>query len=208
MLLTNLNGQHTPANIRGRIMFTDILFSRLKLIALPLATSLFVLSAPLANADDIFVKIDGIKGESRIDRFEEMIQAVSWNWGLDQSASLALASRTGAKVTVHKLTFTHRLDMATPRLMQFCATGRHLKEAFLYLRRPGKSAAPYVVIKLTDVVVSNVALVGGSSSEPTMEEVSLSFGKYQFSYQPEDEAGMARGEAIQTGWDLAANRPL
>jgi type VI secretion system secreted protein Hcp len=194
-------------------MLTDSFFPRLtlriQLIALPLATALFLLGAPMANADDIFIKIDGIEGESRVAKFEGMIQAHSWNWGMDQSASLAYAeSRTGAKVNVRELSFTHYLDKATPLLMQYCASGRPLRGVYLYVRRSGKSTSPYVVLKLTDVFVSNVTVGGVSSAEPMVEEVSLRFSKFQFSYQPMDEMGTARGAAIQTGWDIAANKPL
>jgi hypothetical protein len=49
----------------------------IRLIALSVATALIFLSAPLANADEIFVKIEGIEGESRVDKFEGTIQAVS-----------------------------------------------------------------------------------------------------------------------------------
>ena len=97
----------------------------IRLVTLPLVTAVFFLAAPVANADDIFVKIDGVRGESRAEGFEETIQALNWKWGVNQSSSfIAGTGVTRGTVTVQKLSFTHEVDQASPVLMKHCTSGR------------------------------------------------------------------------------------
>ena len=187
-------------------MLIDNFFPRLKLIALPLATSLFFLGAPLANADiEMFVEVDGVKGQTGDREFPDAIRALEWSWGMNQVA-LPYATdivRNKASVNFQELTFTHYLDVATPSLMRLCANGKPIPEVSLTLRAAGRDGpVNFVEITLSGVMVSNIT-TSATPSDVT-EQVSLRFAKVEFKYILQRPDGTKAGP-VPFQWNLATN---
>jgi len=158
---------------------------------------------------DMFIKIDGIKGESTDNKHKDEIDVLSWNWGLEQSGTAHPGPGGGGgagKVSVHGLSISKRTDVATPKLMLACANGRHIKEALLTVRKPGASQLEFVRIKMDDVLVSSVS-TGDSGGESITENVALNFSKVQLDYVRQKPDG-APGETVQFKWDFSANKPV
>jgi len=80
-------------------------------------------------AIDIFAKLGDIKGESLDDKHKDEIEVLSWSWGVTNGVSVSGTGAGQGKASFHDLSFTHKIDKASPVLMQACATGVHLKEA-------------------------------------------------------------------------------
>ena len=77
-------------------------------------------------ASDIFAKIGDIKGESLDDKHKDEIEVLSYSWGVSNAGSMASGSGGGeGKASFHDLSFVHKVDKATPVLLQSCATGVH-----------------------------------------------------------------------------------
>ena len=81
----------------------------------------------------------------------------------------------------------HNIDKATPILMQVCATGTHLKEATITHRKAGKEQHEYMIVKLSDVIVTGVT--HGGSGDGHSENVSLSFAKVALEYKAQKPDG-------------------
>lgn len=45
---------------------------------------------------DMFIKIDGIKGESTDDKHKDEIDVLSWSWGMSQSGTVHTTGGSGA----------------------------------------------------------------------------------------------------------------
>ena len=90
-------------------------------------------------ASDIFAKIGDIKGESLDSKHKDEIEILSWSWGVSRtgSGSGSGAGAGRAKASFNDLSFTHKIDKATPLLLKACATGQHLKEATITRRKAG-----------------------------------------------------------------------
>src|SRR5678815_2292829 len=83
-------------------------------------------------AADTFAKLGDIKGESLDDKHKDEIEVLSFSWGVSNAGSMGYGSGGGeGKATFHDLSFTHKVDKASPVLMQACATGVHLKDLSL-----------------------------------------------------------------------------
>ncbi len=39
-------------------------------------------------AHDMFLKLDGVKGESKDHQYKDQIDILSWSWGMSQSGSM------------------------------------------------------------------------------------------------------------------------
>lgn len=157
-------------------------------------------------AFDTFIKIGSLKGESVVKGFEDQIQVLAWSWGMSQSGTTHVGSGGGAgKVNVTDLNITHRVDASTPNLMKACCTGEHFDSAKITMRKAGGAPLDYVVLELTDVIITSVSTGGSSGDDQLHENVTLNFAKFKFSYQPQDNKGAKKGGAIEATYDIAKN---
>jgi type VI secretion system secreted protein Hcp len=157
-------------------------------------------------AADIFAKLGDIKGESLDDKHKDEIEVLSYSWGVTNSGSMNYGSGGGeGKATFHDLSFTHKIDKASPVLMQACATGVHLKEATITHRKAGKGQQEFLVIKMNDVIITGVTHGGSAGSADHSENVSLAFAKVNVEYKPQKADGSLEA-GIHFKYDLKAQK--
>jgi type VI secretion system secreted protein Hcp len=157
-------------------------------------------------AQDIFLKINGIDGESMDADHKNEIEVLNWQWQILQESNMHMGSGGGSgKATVKDLTFTHYVDRSSPNLMKFCLTGKHIPESKLVVRKAGGSPLEYLKITMTDVVITNVRPEGSSSAERVKEQVSMSFAKVKQEYTMQNQQG-GSGGAVTAGYDMKLNK--
>ena len=139
-------------------------------------------------AVDIFAKIGDIKGESQDAKHKEEIDVFSWSWGVAQTGTMATGGGGGAgKASFHHLSFMHNVDKASPNLLKACASGKHIPEATIVQRKAGEGQQEYIIVKMTDVLITNVSS-SGSGGDMT-ESVGLQFAKVELEYKPQKPDG-------------------
>ena len=154
----------------------------------------------------IFARIGTIKGESRDAKHKDEIEVLSWAWGMAQSGAAGQGGGGGAgKVTFHDLTFTHHIDKATPSRMKACATGSHIKDATVTLRKAGKGQQDYLVITMNDVLVTSVSTSATAEGDTTLESVGLAFGKVDLEYKPQKADGSLEA-GVHFTYDLKTHK--
>lgn len=162
-------------------------------------------------AFDAFIKIDQVTGESTDDKHKDWIEIVSFNHGISQPAHATASSAGGAsseRCQHQDFTIMKYLDKASPKLYEFCSSGKHLKEVVLELCRAGGDKVKYMEIKMEEAIVSMVAPTGSSHGEggfPT-ESVSFNYGKIKWTYTQQKRADGSGGGNVTGGWDLTANK--
>ena len=135
-------------------------------------------------AADIFAKIGDIKGESLDAKHKGEVEVLSWSWGVSRPAGPTSGSGASTgKASFNDFVITHHIDKASPLLLKACATGEHIKEATITMRKAGKGQQEYLIVKMNDVVVSGVSQ--GGSDVGTSETVSLVFAKVEYEYKPQ-----------------------
>ena len=158
-------------------------------------------------ATSIFARIGTIKGESRDARHPNEIEVLSWSWGVSHAGATNQGGGGGAgKASFHDFTFSHHVDRASPLLMRACATGEHVKDATITVRKAGKSQQEYLVVKMTDVLVTSVSLGVGGDGDSSVESVGLAFAKVDLEYKPQKPDG-SLDAGIHFTYDLKANKP-
>jgi type VI secretion system secreted protein Hcp len=156
-------------------------------------------------AADIFAKVGGAKGESKDAKHKDEIELLSWSWGVSQSGSPASGGGGGSgKASFHDFTFTHHIDKASPLLMKACATGQHIPEATVTVRKAGKGQQEYLVIKMTDVIVTSV-MPSMDAGTAGIEGVALQFAKVDLEYRPQKADGTLE-PGIHFTYDIKANK--
>ena len=157
-------------------------------------------------ATSIFVRMDSIKGESRERGHEDEIEALSWSWGISNATIATGPGRGGGsgragRPTFSEFTFVHRIDAASPLLMTACAIGQHIRKARVTVRKAGERQNDFLVIDLSEVMVSGVATSISSDADAGDEVVVLSFASVDLQYVPQGADGRPK-PAIHFTHDL------
>ncbi len=160
-------------------------------------------------AIDVYLYIDGIKGESADDRHKDWIECKSVNWGVEQPKSATASTGGGhtAERCEHQDIVLHKLaDLASPILLQTCAAGRTIPKAkFEFMRADAMGER----VKYYEIEIENVLIGAVSPSvdegDIMMETVALKFSKIKWRYTQQKITGGSGGNT-SGGWDLAANR--
>jgi type VI secretion system secreted protein Hcp len=158
---------------------------------------------------DIVLKVDGIEGESRIDKHKGEIDIESFSWG-ETNAALAPGG-TGAgtgKVSMQDFHFSAQFSKASPVLFVSCASGKHFPTATLYVLRAGDEQQEFLTWTLSDVMISSYQTGGSEGADLSpMDAFSLNFAKIVVSYKEQNADGRL-GEEITAGWDLKKNSEI
>jgi type VI secretion system secreted protein Hcp len=157
-------------------------------------------------AVDMFLKLDGVDGESKDKKHTKEIDVLAWSWGMANSGSAHVGGGAGAgKVNVQDVSVTKYVDSSSPKLMLACCNGTHYANALLTVRKAGgDSPVEYIKIKMEEVFITSVSTGGSGGEDRLTENVSLNFSKVNLDYTPQADKG-APGTAIPFGWDIAAN---
>ena len=155
-------------------------------------------------APDIFAKIGDIKGESLDSKHKDEIELLSWSWGVSHPVSGSGGGGGAGKARFNDLSFTHKIDKASPLLLKACAAGQHLKEATITRRKAGKGQQEFLVIKMNDVLVTSVADSDESGGDQ-MESVTLAFAKVDLEYRPQKPNG-SLDAGLHFKYDLKTNK--
>jgi type VI secretion system secreted protein Hcp len=157
-------------------------------------------------ASNIFLKIDGIKGESTDASHKDEIEVVSWSWGVSEVfISSAGSGIVGGKPKIADFVIGKELDKASPELLRACLTVKHITQAVLTQRKPGAGKSNFLTITLKDVLISSLNDADISAAPRPTESIVLAFGKVIYEYVPQTPTGKP-GTPITLRWDVKANK--
>jgi type VI secretion system secreted protein Hcp len=163
---------------------------------------------------DAFIKIDGIPGESTDDKHKDWIEALSFSSGVSQPTAGSASTGGGAaaqRANFSDFSFVKTLDKSSPKLALACADGTHIKEITLELCRAGGSdKVKYYEIKMSNSIISSYRPGGSSQGGENLplEEISINYGKIEWTYIQQKRADGSGGGQVAGGWDLMANKPI
>jgi type VI secretion system secreted protein Hcp len=177
------------------------------LLAVLTVSSFNLLSANNAEAaTTIFVRIEGVRGDSTDDRHKDWVEASSYSQGVTAIGATRLASGgTIQRPEFSDITITKFLDSSSPILTQLCAKGAHVRGVVIDFVNPGMDKSLLQRITLDDVVVSSVQMGGGAGQPPT-ETVAFKFARIRQEYFPPPRRDGSKQPPIVAGWDLTTNK--
>ncbi len=160
-------------------------------------------------AVDVFLKIDGIPGESTDDKHKEWIEILSYSHGVSQPAGGSRSTggaASGGRCDHQDFSITKSMDKASPPLNEHCCNGTHIKKVTLELCRATGDKQKYMEYALEDVIVSSVSIGGSAGGELPIESVTFNYGKVNWVYVETDhETGKKVGE-VKKWWDQITNK--
>lgn len=160
-------------------------------------------------AFNLFLKIDGIDGESTDSKHKDWIDVLAFGWGADnpQTGASTGGGAGSSRASFHDLVITKATDKSSPKLMTACASGQHLKQVLLEVCRAGKGKQPFLQHTLTEVLVTSLRLNGDQGEARPLEEVRFTYAKIEWKYTRLDSTGKLV-ETVDAGWDIQQNKAI
>ncbi|MDH6592574.1 type VI secretion system secreted protein Hcp [Variovorax sp. TBS-050B] len=159
-------------------------------------------------AADMFLKLEGVDGESKDDGHKKEIDVLSWSWGASQSGTGHVGGGSGAgKVSVQDLSVTKYVDSSSHLLLLDCCNGQHIKKGVLTVRKAGATPLEYIKLTMEDILVTHISTGGSGGEDRLTETITLNFSKFKYEYTPQKADGSGDGTK-ETGWDIAANKKV
>ena len=160
------------------------------LVAAGLVAASIASTTSVVQASDMFLKLSGIKGESVDDKHRGEIDVLSWSWGMS-TGTARVKKGTIAPKCIQDLQLTKLADTSTPQLIMSGVMGQPIKEGTLTMRKAGKDQQEYLVIKMTDILVSSYQTGGsaGGDNDALIDSVVLSFSTIEGEYRPQRADG-------------------
>jgi len=155
----------------------------------------------------LFNSKSNIKGETQDKTYavKDAIDILAWSWGMSQSGSFHTGGGGGAgKAQFQDVSLTKWIDKSTPNLMLCCATGKHIDDATIIVRKAGDKQLDYIKIKMEEVMVTSVSTGGSGGEDRLTENVTLNFAKVTYSYFPQKKTGDVDA-ALDFKYDIAEN---
>lgn len=141
------------------------------------------------------------RGESVQKGHEGWIELRSWSWTVDaQSSWMKGGGATVGRPTPGSLTWTHTFDTASIELFRAIWVGNTVPAAELHVVR--SIGAPFLVVKLTDVLITEIAS-SQASSDAVEQSVAMVFREISIEYRQLEARGAVRGTQSIT-WDIPA----
>ncbi len=161
-------------------------------------------------AIEIFLKLDGIDGESQKSGAEGLIEIFSFSNGASNPSSVAFGTGSGAgKVDLSSLSLQKQLDVSSPKLFLNCCAGNHIATGQMIVREStgGDTTQTYYIYDMTEVFVDSISWGGAASGGKPSESLSLSAKSLQITYYPQDATGKL-GNKIVAGWNVTTNSKM
>ncbi|GJD52998.1 Protein hcp1 [Methylobacterium crusticola] len=156
-------------------------------------------------AVDIFLKLEGIKGEAQDDKYKDEIDVLAWSWGAAQSGTTHMGGGSGSgKVAVQDLSVTKYIDKSSATLFQHCCNGKHITKGKLIVRKAGEKPLEYLTVELEDIIVTHVSLGGSGSEDRLTENVTLNFATFHVKYAVQNKDG-SKGAECEHKWHIHKN---
>jgi len=160
-------------------------------------------------ASDAYLKIEGINGESEDERHRNWLEVSNVTYAVYQPRADVVSTAGGhttGRADLYPISFTKLADLASPVLLQTCATGKTIpKAAFEFLRADGDGKAiTYFKIELENVMIASITPDSGEGGIIT-ERVQLAYAKIKWHYTRQSIRGGAQGNTSGS-WDCSAHK--
>lgn len=160
--------------------------------------------SPLTGAQvDYFLKIPGVPGEATKEPHVDWINVLSVNMGMQRSV-LPLTRESG-EFEIQECLVRKPLDFSSPVIAQACSGGASFPEVWIVAQKAGESH-DYLMITLTDVLVTSYQTGGSSGDVVPVDTLSLNFGAIKFEYSKSTPEG-TKGESTTFEWSTTGQQP-
>jgi type VI secretion system secreted protein Hcp len=162
------------------------------------------LTGARSSSGGVYLKVDGIPGESTNDGYRDWIECLGLDYEIHQPVSTGFVPSKKAERSV--MTVLKEIDSTTPVVSLRANDGSEIKEVIIAQTTKIGREVEYLRIVLEGVYIASVrpVLVPRATGFAHLEEIGLMFSRITWEYYVY-EAGRRVG-TYRAGWDFVANR--
>ena len=157
-------------------------------------------------AADYYLTIDGVTGESLT--IPKAMEINGFDMGVTQPGSAASGTGLGTgKAKLDDFSFTIVYGKASPTLMMFCGTGKHIATATLVCRKAGGSQETYLTIVFKELIISSYKTNGPGGDEPNpTDTVTFNYTNISIDYAQQDTKTGKTASAATATFDVKTGK--
>jgi len=142
-------------------------------------------------ADDMFLELDSIDGESKDSQFQGKIDIYGFGFGLSNMGSGGYGGGSGVgKANINDISVHKKVDKASADLIKTCYNGKHIATGKIHIRKSGgDSPLEYLTYELTEVFVTSVNQSDSAGADVAQESITLNFSKIKMTYKMQSAEG-------------------
>ena len=145
-----------------------------------------------------------IEGSSKHKKHTGEVPILAWSWGASNTGDLHGGSgASGGKAHVQDISITKYVDSCSNALLNAVCTGGRIDQAWLYVTNATGEQTDFLTLELSEGILVTSYSTGGSGGEDRLtENITLHFGKFKYSFQPQDDKGAKLGGAKDFTYDM------
>lgn len=157
-----------------------------------------LLLTTLNSPAPIYMKIDGVDGESTAPGNTNAIDLLSFSAGHTRT-------NLSGPPSLKDVAVTKQLDKSSPKLAEKCASGQHFPKVEITCRKAGSTGTNnYYTVTLEDCFITSYSISGGGGggggdSLPT-ESISFNYTKIEWKYEKQDAVGVPTEPPVIGRW--------
>ncbi len=153
----------------------------------------------------IYLRLDGIKGDSTAQGFEGQVEALSFSHSVARPLGLATGS-TGAEVgppTLSEISLTKMVDVSSVPLLRASLVGEPFDTGRISFTRTDREVlVAYLWLDLANVWITSIATSSGG--DRPMEQLTLHVDRLTWSFDDRDD----QDPPVTAGFDLRLGKLL
>jgi len=163
----------------------------------------------------MFMKLDGVPGDSANYEYKGWCDVLSWNW--DMTSNRKSAQGNGAdKTALNEISIVKPLGIDSPVTRLLFAQGKRIPSVeFSVTPIMGKreTQTKYVYFKLEDVVIKSIVSSGSTEDKFFREHLTLCFDRIQFEFSQAATLNSSGGTALAAKdfnfrWNVPSNAEI
>lgn len=160
----------------------------------------------------MFLKMDGITGDSKNYDYKGWSDVVSWSWGLSSNRDSAQL-HDDDKTSFKEISITKRIGMDSTDIMLLFAQGKTVKNVefnIIPILTAREAKQKYLSMRMENVVIKSITTGGSATEDYFKENIVLLFDKIRYVYNHNTAANAQNpaGTSVdyKFGWDIAMNQ--
>ena len=139
----------------------------------------------------MFLKVQGVTGESNDAVHKGEIEIDSWSWGMQGQSEGGL---TSSKARYNDVQVVKRADRSSPTLMSYLGSHKVVDQAVITVRKAGTTPLEYYTIELKKVRIRSFQT--DTDGTEIRERIALGFAQATVTYIPQSSTGGMGGGGV------------
>ncbi|KVP45282.1 Hcp family type VI secretion system effector [Burkholderia ubonensis] len=159
----------------------------------------------------MFMKVDGVAGESADAQHKGWTDIQTFSWGASQPGAMASGSGGNAgKASFNDLVVAAYMDKGAPAIIKNCASGKHLPSVEISACKTGGTQVEFMRVTLQEVLVTSAQVAGvdpGDVADRLLMHYGFQAAKVKKQYWQQNDNG-GKGAEVSVGWNIKENTEM